>query len=586
MEQANSQPNELHDFIEFLFGGLNGTAYVAVVNPQDRTDWQQIFIPFPEELNRVEKVIHANSETHDVYLAPVLYKSANSEKENFKCSNVVWTEFDGNAPDSEDYFTQPSLRVCSSTSENQHVYWRLSEPLYDVNALEEINRNITYNLGADSSAWDATQVLRPPLTKNHKPEREGATVRVIHNSNVAYDHAIFGSLPQAPNGPDTSNWQLGILPDITDVILKYEFTPDMASLFKKERSELKDRSASLMNLAFGLAQMGLSDAEIFVCLISADDRWGKFKERKDRNKRLAHIITVARNKYPGSDTDSETEAYAFAFDFVTFLNTDIQIDWVIDGMLMEQGSMLMAGPSGIGKTQLTMRAMMSLALGRDFLHYKIQKPRKCVMFSLEMGFGELKQFASEMVKTLNPEDLDLLEKNLIVIPHGEKWPFNTPVGQEQALRMIESYEPDGIFIDSVGSAIHGSINDDEAVQGYLDFLDRIRNRNRVFTWAIHHMRKSTNGGHAPSSQDDVYGNQYLVNRATSVYGILRGRDGLIKIRNMKNRLAKQEDDYFIKRIDHLDFETTTKAVDQELESFSYKPPADKKGPVNLNGFDV
>ena len=227
-----------------------------------------------------------------------------------------------------------------------------------------------------------------------------------------------------------------------------------------------------------------------------------------------------------------------------------------------------------------------MALGRDFLHYKIVQPRKILFMSLEMGFGELKVFAETMAKSLTPTELETLQQNLIVIPHGEKWPLNTPVGQQHLLRMIEDYEPDGVFIDSVGSAIQGSINDDEAVQAYLDFIDRIRKKYTLFTWAIHHMRKSTNGGHAPASQDDVYGNQYLVNRATSVYGILRGRDGLIKVRNFKNRLAKNEEDFLIRRIDNLNFETVNKAVEEQVEKIAYSKPESEKGPVKINGFDM
>lgn len=586
MESLNPESSELHDFVEFLFGGLNGTAYVAVVNPQDRTDWDLNFFSYPADASRMEKVILDTAAQRDVYLAPVLYKSpGNVDKENVKCSNVVWTEFDGNAPNEDDYFTKPSYRVQSSDETRQHVYWRLSEPLYDVNNLEKINKAITFNLAADSSAWDATQVLRPPDTINHKPERNGAKVKVVAGNSIAYDSTIFDQLPDAPESVDTSNWQLGTLPDPASVVLKYAFSPDMVLLFNKSADDLKDRSTALMNLAYGCAEMGMSDAEIFVVLLNADDRWGKFKDRKDRNKRLAHIITIARHKHPDSD-ESVGDPYAFAFDFVTFLQTDIEIDWVVEPMLMEQGSMLMVGPSGIGKTQISLRFMIALALGKDFLHYTITKPRKILFMSLEMGHGELKKFVETMAKTLGPDDFTLLQENLVIIPHGEKWPLNTPVGQEHLVRMLENYGPDGVFIDSIGSAIQGSINDDEAVQGYLDFIDRARKKYGCFFWAIHHMRKSTNGGHAPASQDDVYGNQYLVNRSTSTYGILRGRDGLIKVRNFKLRLAEKEQDYLIRRIDNLDFEKSNVVVDEKIESVTYKAPEASKGPEKVGNFNI
>lgn len=579
MEQSNPQSSELHSFVDFLFDGLHGTAYVAVVDPSDRLNgWTQNFFAYPDDRSRMETVILQAAETHDVYLSPVLWKSGNAEKENFKCSNVVWTEFDGNPPSDNDYYTPPSLRVQSSTPENQHAYWRLTEPVYDVAALESINRNITFNHNADSSAWDATQILRPPSTKNHKPERDGAPVSVLTYSDTTYDVSIFEGLPKAPEQIDSSNWQLGVLPDFTQTILKWEFTPDMVLLFKKQKAEVKDRSASLMNLAYGLAQMGMSDPEIFVCLLNADDRWGKFKDRKDRNKRLAHIITIARNKYPDDATLSEDEPYAFALDFITFLDTEINLDYVVEPALMEQGVMTWVGPSGIGKTQISLRFMIHLALGRDLLHYKITKPRKILFFSLEMGHGELKVFLEAMAKTLHPDDFTKLRENFIIIPHGEKWPLNTPVGQEHFLRMLDEFEPDGVFVDSIGSAIQGNLSDDETVITYLDFIDRVRKRYGLFWWHIHHMRKSTNGGHTPTTQDDVYGNQYLVNRATSAYAVLHGPKGSIKIKSLKQRLDEKEKPYLIRREEYFTFVKDEQiTVDPDPVVMAYKP--EDKGPT-------
>ena len=53
-----------------------------------------------------------------------------------------------------------------------------------------------------------------------------------------------------------------------------------------------------MALGFFGAEKGMSDNEIYSLLINADDRWGKFKNRSDRTKRLLDIINRARHKYP------------------------------------------------------------------------------------------------------------------------------------------------------------------------------------------------------------------------------------------------------------------------------------------------
>ncbi len=589
---VNSDSNaDLDIFIDFLYEGLEGFVYLAARNPklkpEDPNYWVQEFFSYPDDRTKLTNVILAAGKTHDIYIGPAIYKEQRATREFVKASNVVWADFDGNAPEWNDPNGEPSLIVQSSSDKHQHVYWRLQEPITDLDTLERINRNLTYNLQADSGGWSAAKVLRPPSTSNFKRINDGTinSVVLVRTNAIAYDYEVFDSLAPAPDKVDTT-FDLTGLPDVQDIILKYPFPEDMVRLFKKDKPG--DRSTALMNLAYGCAEMGMEDKEIFVILLLADDKWLKFKERADRHQRLAQIISIARSKHPDSNQPEE-EAFAVAFDFQSFLNTEINIDWVVEPMLMEQGAMLMVGPSGIGKTQISLRFMIHLALGIDFLHYKIKTPQRIVFLSLEMDHGSLKQFLLKMAIGMTDNQRSLLAENFIIVPHGEPWALNTPVGQEYLVNMIEAIRPQGLFIDSIGSAIKGAISSDEAVQPYLDFMDRLRKKYKLFTWAIHHMRKAQQGSHGATTQDDIYGNQYLLNRSTSAYGVLHGKNGLIKIRNFKNRLAATEHDYLIERIDNLGFikynkEDTalTQFVNKQIEDEPTGPVPDKAP----NNFDL
>lgn len=578
MQPASS---DLENFIEFLYEGLEGYIYLAAQIPGDKTDWKQEFFHYPTEADRLASVIRAASKQFEVYLAPALYKEpTDGQRENFKVSNVVWTEFDGNAPDWTDSKAgEPSLIVQSSSETNQHVYWRLQSPITNPDTLEDINRRITYNLSADSSAWDCTQVLRPPEAYNHK---RGLPVQLKVLRPVQYDTTLFDSLAPAPEQIDTSDWQISALPDVQDVILRHSFTEDVVQLLKKEKGEVKDRSVSLMNLAFGLCEMGLKDNEIFVLLKMTDDRWEKFSKRKDQAKRLAHIITVARNKYP--DSNSVEEQFTMAFGWQSFLDTEIEIDWAIEPMLMDQGAMLMVGPPGIGKTQISLQFMIHLALGKSFMHYKIPSPKKLLFLSLEMGHGELKQFMEKMNKDLTDAERLLLEDNLIIIPHGEPWYLNTEFGQTELIKWLDAVQPEGLFVDSVGSSIAGNISSDEVVQGLNAFNDRIRKKYGLFTWYLHHTRKAQQGSNGYVSQDDIYGNQYLFARATSSYGILPAKNSGIKVRNFKNRLHSTEEDYRIERTENLNFTKVNAEVDTLIEKVVKSDTNEK--PSAGNGFTL
>src|SRR5204863_4865370 len=106
----------------------------------------------------------------------------------------------------------PNLRILSSNPGHEHWYWKL-ESLTPAKGLEKVNRAITHMLGADTSGWDANQILRPPLTFNHKRERP---VIVTEWTAGHYSPEEFGELPEPPP-------PIGIpvpeqIPDINEVI--------------------------------------------------------------------------------------------------------------------------------------------------------------------------------------------------------------------------------------------------------------------------------------------------------------------------------------------------------------------------------
>lgn len=563
-----AKPDALDNFINFLYEGLEGYAYLAAKVPGDKNSWLQEFFAYPSDAANLKATIRKVNSTHEIYLAPAMFNDSvltskePASRENVKCSNVVWTEFDGNAPDWSDFAGPPSLIVQSSNSGHHHVYWRLNEPLYDIDRLEDLNRRVTHNFSADQSAWDANQVLRPPNTYNHK--RQTATF-VVSNIETTYDQDLFDSLDPAPVVENNSEWKLSELPTASEVVAKYTFTPDLMILMGKAKHEIKDRSAAIMQLAYGCCQMGMNDAEVFVMLMAADDVWEKFKYRKDREKRLSDAVIRARQKHPEPEPSEElTEDSLFIWDYKSFLAAEIEIDWVLEGMLMDRGNLLIAGPSGIGKTQFTLEIMKHIALGKDFLHYKVPSAKKVLFLSLEMGHPDLQIFLETQDKALTDAERDLLAQNFIIIPFGEAWPLNEDHGKDRLKEVIEATEPDGIFIDSIGSAVIGNINSQDVVQPFVNFNDHIRKKYEIFLGYIHHTRKAQPGSHV-SSQDDIYGDQYLNNRASSSYLILPGKDGHIKVRNTKQRLWAKEQDYLIRRTEHLTFEKVSAEVDALLE---------------------
>lgn len=537
---------EVTDFLDYLYGNQEGYVY-SPTKDSDTGAFSQHFFKWPEQ--RKDLVTHILTSTQDseVYTAPAIFSRPSISKDSFATTRVLWTEFDGVLPTDFKGIPMPTLRVQSSDVNHQHCYWLLDEPLTDALEVEAYNRTLAYQLNADASAWDVVQVLRPPSTTNHKRERQ---VMVVgrDDSPIQIDRfePTYPTIELSDINPD-------VIPDVADIVYKYPFPTEVTALFKQPTLPVGDRSTSLMRLGYYAAEMGMSDPEIFSILRNADDRWGKFKGRTDRNQRIIDLIGRVREKYPATDFQADVIP---VFGFESFLEHDVEVEWVIPGLLQEQGYMLLVGPSGVGKTQFSLRVALAMALGKNWLGFDIEKPRKILMFSLEMGHADLKYFVNLMASSLTKEERELLETNLIFVPYGEPIYLDKAEGKDQFLTILEAVQPDGVIIDSVGSTTAGGISNEETVKAIMDFNDKIRKSHRAFTWWIHHMRKAQGDNKKPNKLSDVYGNQYLANRATSVY-CLWPNHNKIEVIPLKKRLAKMEDTWAVTRVGNLDFERTS-----------------------------
>ena len=550
-----AQPESIESFLNYLYEGLEGYVCAPTLNrndPDPKSNFRHHWFQWPTQKPQLINHIAEASATHDVYMTPAVFAEERLAKASFKATNVVWTEFDGNVPTSIGDIPEPTLRVISSGPNFEHWYWKLQAPNSNVNDVENINRSITYQLGADASAWDATQILRPVGTKNHK--HEGADVRVAYKSETIVEISLFNSLPSVPE-PEVA-FDLSTIPDVTEVILKYAWPDQAIALFKTRDFPVGQRSTAIMQLGYFLAEIGMTDAEMFSVLRNADDRWGKFKDRADRDRRLVDLISKARLKHPAIIEISDDVIPIFGFQ--SLLNTEAELEWVIPGMLQMLGYMLLTGPSGVGKTQMSLQFAIHMALGKSFLGYEFERAYRLIFFSLEMGLEDLKYFLTIMSEGLTDEEKARLEQNLLLIPLGEPLYLDNQNGQSIFSNIVEQIRPDGVFIDSMGSTSTTELSSESTAKTLMDFNDRIRKTHNIFTWFIHHHRKATSDNKKPNKLSDVYGNQYLVNRATSVYALWPGA-GIIEVIPLKKRMAPVESNWQVTRTSNLNFFKKEKA---------------------------
>src|SRR5262245_20237376 len=108
--------------------------------------------------------------------------------------------------------------------------------------------------------------------------------------------------------------------------------------------------------------------------------------------------------------------------------------------------MLLSGPSQVGKTQFALDTAGSIALGRPMLGAECNQA-KVGFFSLEMNAAEIKEFIFKQAATYTPEELELLEQNLLLFPLGEPLYMNKPETRNQLEQAVSDWSLSGIIVD-------------------------------------------------------------------------------------------------------------------------------------------
>jgi hypothetical protein len=388
----DNQREGLMQFFDKIWGDVEGLVYLARnYGTKKEPDWRKAFFKWHTDNGKrilIDTILTANAQGAEVYYSPAIWSTSKINKESFKGSRVLWADFDGNAPEwgtsetigsaegtSEAVPGPPTIEVQSSAEGHKHIYWRLDEFCTDLNFIQNTNRAIAYQYGADTSGWDVEQVLRPPFTINHK---RGMPVLVDRFDDTEYPLQGFkGFKPVVQLVKDTIVAE--DLPDPVVVIAKYTWDPDTSELLNREVVPEGSRSSALSRIAYYCAERGMSDSESYTILFWLDEKWGKFKHRNDRTKRLLDLVNKARQKYPHGLDDTTFAALQAApeprkideslhYNGLDSLYTEFKIDWVFEDFILENGVTVIASPGGIGKTQLTMQMAKSAATGSVTVH--------------------------------------------------------------------------------------------------------------------------------------------------------------------------------------------------------------------------
>lgn len=589
----------LSEFFDTIWGPTSGLAYVP--ERAQNGEWTQRFYRWPQRKELiVDAVLAGSAIKKDVYFSPVLWKVGSddiSSVSNVLQSRVLWADFDGNGP--SDWFDNgiegltsgsqrppgpPSLVIQSSSETHQHAYWILTEPITDMAVLESTNRSLAYGMGADTSGWDASQILRPPFSTNYK--RDMPVMWAVDNVETTYQIDQFQHFPSvkvlvSDNIPDEKE-----LPTVVDIVAKYSLATETIDLLQKDIPE-GSRSSALMRIGYDGAEKGLTEAEIYSLLLHMDDKLGKFTGRSDRRKRLLDIVNKAKQKYPHATEDptfaglDNTQPVAEAelqitYRFNEFITQQFHTNWAVQDVLPERGLGLIVSAPNVGKSQLGLRLLMAQVVGGSCAGYQHHEPGVGMFFSCEMGRAGLQKIS----RTMSPEG-DM--SNLIMVALGESMHLDSsPSAKTFFEDLLKTYKPKGIVIDSLQKVISGSINDDDSIREFFSYLQSVCQRFDCYIWVIHHTRKAQGDNKKPKTQADIYGSGFIaasVDVALCLWP-LDAQNKQIEVLQLKNRYAEIAMPKTVTRTADLNFE-----VDGGFNGFNRPDSETDSGESNRQTID-
>lgn len=554
----------LSQFFDRIFGEQTGYVYVPTKNPVTSA-WVKKFFEWPEQKDQLISYVVSNSADLEVYYSPALFKEPREGEESitkadFKGTYFAWAEFDGDLPSQESMqgIPAPSLRIKSSTAGHEHWYWRLDFFETDPDVLEKLTRRLAYALGADLSGWDYQQVLRPPATIHHESRK---TTQLLETNNNRVNIERFADLPDIPD----HTWNIDIdgeLPPSIEVLLKYPFKEEVNySLFLKKTIPVGKRSSALTRAGFAMAEVGASNIEMMSVLLMLDNRWKKFVGRGEelQRKYLVGIIRYVRKELP-VDLDTIDEDIPW-LTLTELFNLDINVEWLIPGLVQKKGIFFITGRSGVGKTHFTFQMAAHMALGKPYLGFEFEKPTKICIIEQEISPEEFKEEMLKIMNQFSEEERQVILKNIHTVPTGYAVNLRYPRVQDNIVRRIEEFQPELVFWDSFQVSMGGDILNPESLNSSFDFLKRrLAAQYGVSNWFIHHNRKSQVGNKKPRELDDLFGGQAISAVATTVIGLWQEPgDDVIEMYGIKTRYKdlKSFKVHKMKRVDPVGFESIT-----------------------------
>lgn len=354
--------------------------------------WKDHFFS-PDEFGSIRQFLRDHDD-HDIYFCPHGFNRRVRQKSEAVIPNLLWADLD--FADPKTMKPKPTIAIESSPGRFVGI-WVLDGPMN-----EELNRRLTYHVGADHGGWDLTQVLRFPGTKNYK-YRSQPKVRTMWKDGKEWTaKKIERYLPPPEEKEEGENLSAA------EVFEAYESKLPRwvrRELVAKKTVGRSDRSEMLWKLENACVEAGMSLDEAFAVIKRSG--WNKFAGRRNEDEQLRRELSkVVENQFKekpkGADKrhsksdEEESQEEKSRNHFLKFEKLsevkEEEIDFIWRPYLARGEVTILEGDPGLGKSYLAQMVAGSICEGRRIKSsYKGQPRAKggVVYFDMENSAGSV-----------------------------------------------------------------------------------------------------------------------------------------------------------------------------------------------------
>lgn len=336
-----------------------------------------------------KSAILAHLEAHqgdDLYFCPNLFNGKRRQEELVYAEMSLYADLDEVDPRRLPSDRKPTIAWESSPGRFQGV-WLLGGMLEGATWPGGYNQRLTYELGADLSGWDSTQLLRVPGKANYKPEYrdrnegEPAAGTLVWDNGPRYAWGDFDDLPEIGQIGDRDEFDL-LDEELLDGIDRHEtwrrvrmrcsaaVRRYMAARSEADAADV-DRSDVLWQIERDLADAGCTLAEIVA--VVRPTVWNKYKGRNDELRRLKTEAAKAIGESRDGESAGALEVVGDAKPKTRTTIDDLcsenirRPQWLIKDVWPEGGCGFIAGAPKSYKSWVALDMAVALASGAPFL---------------------------------------------------------------------------------------------------------------------------------------------------------------------------------------------------------------------------